>query len=247
LAAKRLGLTAKLASVELARLDRATLPAVAIDRDGSYVVLAKLETAISSGGKGLIQRPGLPPEVLALSAFVSRWSGQLILFVSRATYAEDMARFDFSWFIPSVIKYRRLLGEVLLISLALQIIALATPVFFQVVMDKVLVNHAITTLDVIAIGLFCVIVFEAVLSTIRTYVFSHTTSKLDVELGARLFHHLLALPISYFHARRVGDSVARIRELENIRSFLTSNALTVVLDLLFSFVFLGVMFCIAVD
>jgi subfamily B ATP-binding cassette protein HlyB/CyaB len=242
LAAKRLGLTAKAASVELARLDRATLPAVAINQDGSYVVLAKLETEGSLGGKVLIQRPGLAPEVLALSDFISRWSGQLILFVSRATYAQEMARFDFSWFIPSVIKYRRLLGEVLLISLALQIIALATPVFFQVVMDKVLVNHAITTLDVIAIGLFCVIIFEAVLSTIRTYVFSHTTSKLDVELGARLFHHLLALPIGYFHARRVGDSVARIRELENIRSFLTGNALTVLLDLLFSFVFLGVMF-----
>jgi subfamily B ATP-binding cassette protein HlyB/CyaB len=227
--------------VELARLDRAVLPAVAIDRDGSFFVLAKLEASASTGGKVLIQRPGSAPEALALSEFLSRWSGQLLLFVSRATYAEEMSRFDFSWFIPSVIKYRRLLGEVLLISLALQLIALATPVFFQVVMDKVLVNHAVATLDVIAVGLLFVILFEAALSTIRAYVFSHTTSKLDVELGARLFRHLLHLPISYFHSRRVGDSIARIRELENIRSFLTSSALTVVLDLLFSIIFVVVM------
>lgn len=240
-AAKSLGLTARLASIEVTRLDRAALPAVAIDRNGSYFVLAKLEQQTVAGGRALIQRPGSPPEVVTLGDFLSHWSGQLLLFVSRATYAEEMSRFDFSWFIPSVIKYRRLLGEVLLLTLALQIIALATPVFFQVVMDKVLVNHAITTLDVIAIGLLVVIFFEAALSTIRTYVFSHTTSKLDVELGARLFRHLLNLPISYFHARRVGDSLARIRELESIRSFLTGNALTVVIDLLFSIIFIGVM------
>jgi subfamily B ATP-binding cassette protein HlyB/CyaB len=242
LAAKRLGLTAKLVNVQLARLDRATLPAIAIDKDGSFFVLARLEKSDSSKGKVLIQRAGCAPEVLSLPEFVFNWAGQLILFVSRATYVNEMAQFDFSWFVPSIIKYRRLLGEVLLISFALQLIALATPVFFQVVMDKVLVNHAVTTLNVIAVGLFCVLLFEAALSTIRTYVFSHTTSKLDVELGARLFRQLLSLPISYFHTRRVGDSVARIRELENIRSFLTGNALTVVLDLLFSFVFLAVMF-----
>jgi subfamily B ATP-binding cassette protein HlyB/CyaB len=113
--------------------------------------------------------------------------------------------------------------------------------FFQVVMDKVLVNHAMKTLNVIAIGLICATVFEALLTGIRTYVFSHTSSKIDVELGARLFKHLLGLPIAYFQARRVGDSVARIRELENIRSFLTGNAMTLVLDIVFSFVFLGVM------
>jgi subfamily B ATP-binding cassette protein HlyB/CyaB len=238
-AAKRIGFSAKLTAVDLARLDRAALPAVAIDKDGRFFILAKLESA---GRRVLIQRPGLAPDVASISDFLGIWSGELIQFVSRATYAEEMSRFDFSWFIPSIIKYRRLLGEVLLISLALQLIALATPIFFQVVMDKVLVNRAVTTLDVIAIGLVCAILFEAALTTIRTYVFSHTTSKLDVELGARLFRHLLALPIAYFHARRVGDSVARVRELENIRSFLTGNAITVVIDLVFSCVFLAVMF-----
>ena len=84
-------------------------------------------------------------------------------------------------------------------------------------------------------------VFEAVLGTLRTYLFAHTTNRIDVELGARLFRHLMSLPLSYFQARRVGDSVARVRELENIRNFLTSSALTLVIDLLFTVVFLGVM------
>ncbi|MBF0262986.1 MAG: type I secretion system permease/ATPase, partial [Magnetococcales bacterium] len=126
-------------------------------------------------------------------------------------------------------------------SLVLQIVGLITPMFFQVVMDKVLVNHAMKTLNVVAIGLICATLFEAALGGVRTWVFAHTSSKIDVELGARLFRHLLNLPLAYFHARRVGDSVARIRELENIRSFLTGNAMTLVLDLAFSFVFLGVM------
>ena len=84
--------------------------------------------------------------------------------------------------------------------------------------------------------------FETVLGILRTYLFSHTTNRIDVELGARLFRHLLALPMAYFQARRVGDSVARVRELENIRNFLTSSALTLVIDLFFTFVFLAVMF-----
>ena len=83
---------------------------------------------------------------------------------------------------------------------------------------------------------------RAILGTLRTYLFAHTTNRIDVELGARLFRHLLALPIAYFQARRVGDSVARVRELENIRQFLTSSALTLVIDLFFTFVFLAVMF-----
>src|SRR3546814_1185624 len=109
-------------------------------------------------------------------------------------------------------------------------------------MDKVLVHHALITLEVIAIGMVSIAVFEVVLSGLRTYVFAHTTSRIDVELGARLFRHILALPLAYFESRRVGDTIARVRELENIRNFLTGQTLTSVLDLLFTFVFLAVMF-----
>jgi subfamily B ATP-binding cassette protein HlyB/CyaB len=241
LAAKQLGLTAKHASPAPGRLAFTPLPAIAISRDGRFFVLAKVDSTNRIVTRVLIQRPGESPAVMPYTDFANCWSGELILVTSKASFVGDTARFDFTWFIPVIVKYRRLLIEVLAISLVLQIIGLATPLFFQVVMDKVLVNHAMKTLNVIAIGLICATLFDAILTGLRTYVFSHTSSKIDVELGAKLFRHLLSLPTSYFQARRVGDSIARIRELENIRSFLTSNAMTLVLDLAFSFIFLAVM------
>ena len=148
-------------------------------------------------------------------------------------------RFDITWFLGAIHKYRHLLGEVLVASFFLQMFALVSPLFFQVVIDKVLVHRSLSTLDVLIIGLLAISVFETVLGILRTYLFAHTTNRIDVELGARLFRHLLALPMAYFQARRVGDSVARVRELENIRNFLTSSALTLVIDLFFTFVFLA--------
>lgn len=242
-AAQHLGLKAKRSSTTPDRLALTPLPALALmkreDGESAVVILAQCD-----GQRVLLQDPGAEasrPIIEPLEVFSSKWTGELILVTSRASLAGELARFDFSWFVPAIVKYRRLLGEVLLISLMLQLFALVSPLFFQVVMDKVLIHRGLDTLDVIAIGLLFCSVFESVLSGLRTYVFSHTTSRIDVELGARLFRHLLALPLSYFQARRVGDSVARVRELENIRSFLTGNAITLVMDVLFSFVFIGVM------
>ena len=182
------------------------------------------------------------PEIITLENLQQRWNGGLILVRSQSANVTETSRFDFTWFIPAIVKYRKLLGEVLLASFVLQVFSLVTPLFFQVVMDKVLVHHGLTTLDVIAVGLAGVMLFESGLSGFRSYIFSHTASRIDVELGSRLFRHLITLPMAYFQARRVGDSVARMRELENIRSFLTGNAITLVLDVLFSVVFIAVMF-----
>ena len=139
-------------------------------------------------------------------------------------------------------RYRRMFAEVLVASFFIQLLALVTPMFFQVVIDKVLVHRGLSTLDVLMIGLGVVTLFEVLLTGLRTYLFNHTANRVDVELGARLFRHLFALPIAYFQARRVGDSVARVRELETIRQFLTGSALTLVLDLFFTIVFVAVMF-----
>jgi subfamily B ATP-binding cassette protein HlyB/CyaB len=239
LAARQLGLKAKRSRTDVPRLPLAALPALALMRDGRVVVLAQCDgrRVLIQDASATASRPMIEP----IEAFAEAWSGELILVTSRASMAGELARFDFSWFIPSLVKYRRLLGEVLLISLFLQLFALVSPLFFQVVMDKVLVHRGVTTLDVLVIGLVAVVVFESVLNALRAYVFSHTTSRIDVELGARLFRHLLALPLAYFQARRVGDSVARVRELEHIRSFLTGTSLTLVLDVLFSVIFVGVM------
>jgi ATP-binding cassette, subfamily B, bacterial HlyB/CyaB len=105
------------------------------------------------------------------------------------------------------------LGEVLGSSLVLQLLALASPIVFQVVIDKVLVHRGLSTLDVLAVALVLLGVFECILTILRNYLFVHTANRIDVELGARLYEHLMALPVPYFVARRVGDSVARVREL----------------------------------
>jgi ATP-binding cassette, subfamily B, bacterial HlyB/CyaB len=238
-AAKHLGLKAKRSTSSAERLNLVPLPALALMRDGRCVVLAQCD-----GQRVLIQdasASGSRPTIEPLDVFAAQWTGELMLVTSRASLAGELAKFDFSWFVPALVKHRKLFGEVLLISLFLQLFALVSPLFFQAVMDRVLVHRGMSTLDVLVIGLLVVVVFESVLNALRTYVFSHTTSRIDVELGAKLFRHLLALPLAYFQARRTGDSVARVRELENIRSFLTGNALTLVLDLVFSVVFLGVM------
>ncbi|MFM2059118.1 MAG: hypothetical protein RLY71_3503 [Pseudomonadota bacterium] len=237
LAARELGLHAKAVRIEPARLATTPLPALACALDGSYFVLARVQDE-----QVLIHDPREGrPQALSRAELAERWRGELLLFTSRASLAGEMAKFDFSWFVPAIVKYRRMLAEVLLVSLVLQLFGLVTPLFFQVVMDKVLVHRGFATLDVIGIGFLGLVLFEVVLGALRSYVFAHTTSRIDVELGARLFRHLVALPLAYFQARRAGDSVARVRELENIRNFLTGNALTLVLDLLFSSVFLMLM------
>ncbi|MFM8331840.1 MAG: type I secretion system permease/ATPase [Candidatus Methylumidiphilus sp.] len=237
LAAKKLGLDAKAVNAKPQRLPKTPLPVLALGHNGRYVILARADASQVLIHDPLVGRP----QTLPLAEFAQSWAGVLILFSSHASRAGEASHFDFTWFIPAIVKYRRLLAEIFLVSLALQLFALVTPLFFQVVMDKVLVHRGFATLDVVGVGLLVVVSFEVTLNTLRSYVFAHTTSRIDVELGARLFRHLLALPLAYFQARRVGDSVARVRELENIRSFLTGNAITVVLDLLFSVVFIAVM------
>ncbi|QID19812.1 type I secretion system permease/ATPase [Nitrogeniibacter mangrovi] len=245
-AARSTGLKAKKGAIPLDKLSDTPLPAIAVARDGSFFILARVETA-NHDAPGHIQRVLIHdpaqarPQILPVDDFQARWSGELILITSRASLAAELARFDFSWFVPAIVKYRKLLTEVLVAAFFIQLFALVTPLFFQVVMDKVLVHKGYSTLTVIGIGLVAVSVFESLLSGLRTYLFAHTASRIDVELGARLFKHLLALPLAYFEARRVGDSVARVRELEHIRQFITGSALTLVMDLLFSVVFLAVM------
>jgi subfamily B ATP-binding cassette protein HlyB/CyaB len=235
--ARDAGLKARAIESTWERLAAASLPAIALRTDGRFVILSKI-----AGDKALVVDPeGGRPESVDRPGFEAQWSGRLILMASRASVAGTLRRFDVTWFLRAMVRYRRLLGEVLAASFFLQLFALVSPLFFQVVIDKVLVHRGLSTLDVIVFGLVAIGLFESVLTALRTYVFTHTTNRIDVELGARLFRHLLALPIAYFEARRTGDSVARVRELENIRSFLTGSALTLVIDLFFTFVFLLVM------
>jgi ATP-binding cassette, subfamily B, bacterial HlyB/CyaB len=236
--AKELGLKARCFRTNWKRLATTPLPGVAVLRDGSFLFVGKV-----GEGKAIVQSPLSPrPTMLTQAQLEEVWDGQIVLMARRAGLLDLSRRFDITWFLGAIHKYRHVLSQVLVASFFLQLFALVSPLFFQVVIDKVLVHHSMSTLDVLMIGLVTISVFETILGILRTYVFAHTTNRIDVELGARLFRHLLALPIAYFQTRRVGDSVARVRELENIRNFLTSSALTLVIDLVFTFVFLGVMY-----
>lgn len=236
--AKDFGLKARIQKTNWDRLAVTPLPGIAVLRDGRFLILGKV-----IDDKLLVQWPMVPrPETITRAELEAIWDGNVVLMARRASLTDLSQRFDITWFLGAIHKYRRLLGEVLAASFFLQVFGVISPLFFQVVIDKVLVHQSMSTLDVLVIGLVALTLFEAVLGTLRVYVFAHTTNRIDVELGARLFKHLMALPIAYFQARRVGDSVARVRELENIRQFLTSSALTLVIDFLFTFVFLAVMF-----
>jgi subfamily B ATP-binding cassette protein HlyB/CyaB len=236
-AAKHLGLKAGVVKTHWRKLPGTPFPAIAKRRDGQYVVLAG-----SDGEKALVQDPVEGrPLVLTREQFESVWTGELLLFAKRANLRPQDLKFDFTWFIPAIMKYRKFLGEVLIASFFLQLFALLTPLFTQVVIDKVLVHKGFTTLHVLAIGMVTLAIFDATLGGLRSYLFSHTTNRIDVGLGAQLFRHVMSLPLAYFEARRVGDTVARVRELEQIRQFLTSHSVTVVLDLFFTVVFLVVM------
>ena len=236
-AARRLGLKARTVTGGVAKLEGLRLPAIAGMADGRFVLLAGIRD-----GEVLVQEPPSPrPRVLGRRAFEAEWSGRLVLLARRARPLGEGSRFDARWFVSALLKYRKLLGEVLVASFFLNCFGLVTPLFFQVIIDKVLVHRGLTTLDVLVFGLIVVSLFEALMGGLRTYIFSHTTNRVDVELGARLFDHLLGLPVGYFEARQAGQSVARVRELENIRDFITGSALTLTIDLFFTVVFFAVM------
>ncbi len=246
--AKKLGLMARrkrAAPVEFAKLP---LPALVHLRDGGTAILLKIDDTGDLGNRHMILKPDSQrPEIWSEEQVEEQFAlaggeADLLLMTSREHIAGQKRAFDVSWFIPAIVKYRKPMRDVLLGSFFLQLIGLASPIFFQLVIDKVLVHQSMTTLEVLAIGLATVLVFETMLSGLRNWLFAHTTNRVDAELSAALFKHLVALPLSYFEARRVGDSVARVRELENIRNFLTSNAVTVVIDLFFTIVFFVVMY-----
>ncbi|ACB97248.1 peptidase domain-containing ABC transporter [Beijerinckia indica] len=214
-------------------------PAIARLRSGSFAILGH---AMADGTHRLIDPLTRIERMMPLDDLVAAIEPLVILVARRFNgVGTDPKTFGFRWFLPSLWRYRKPLGHVLLASLFVQLFALVTPLFFQVVIDKVLPHKGYATLFVLIGGLVLVGLFDAVLNYLRTYALSHTTNRIDVELGQRLFQHLLRLPLGYFESRSAGQTVARLRELEVIRSFLTGQGLFSVIDLLFTFIFIGVL------
>jgi subfamily B ATP-binding cassette protein HlyB/CyaB len=246
-ALQSLGLETKRHKGSVDQLAKGALPVIAFSKDGVMLVVGQVTPE-----SVVFQRAGAKtPEALQPGEFAALWSGSWISARKKPSImandangasAAPMRRFGVGWFWEALQKYRLVLGEVLMASFFVQIFALITPLVFQVVIDKVLTHRTLNTLDVLVLALVGVSIFEVVLGAMRHYLFSHTTNRVDVELGSKLFKHLMHLPLNYFESRRSGDTVARVRELENARSFLTGQALTSWLDLFFAVVFLAVMF-----
>ena len=185
----------------------------------------------------------------ALEGFRERYCGKVLMFVPAASGLKDAdaatdgkSEFGFRWFLPELLRHRTIWRDVLLASFAIQLMALATPVFTQIVIDKVIVHHTLSTLTVIGIALVVFILFTAVMSWVRQYLVLHTGNRIDAVLGSQVFEHLFKLPVRYFQHRPTGVLVARVQGVETIREFLSSAAVTLILDVPFLFIFLAVMF-----
>ncbi len=235
LIARELGIKAVFKTATALNADQ--LPLLARDNAGHWLLVAqKTDDAI------LVQRPEQPsPELLSEAEFSDVWSGETLQLKSRAA-AGLLKKFDIRWFIPELLKYRKLGMEVLAASAILQMFALISPLFFQVVMDKVLVHNAVSTLDVLVTVLVAVAVFEILLQTLRQYLATRTAARIDAKLGSNLYRHLVDLPLAYFKTRSVGVTVMRVNELNAIREFITSTANTLIIDLGFTLIFFAVMF-----
>ena len=235
--AKKLKLKIKTVHMTIEEVAEA-VPAVARMKDGSYLVIGK-----NNGRMILVYQPATgKPETISLEEFQSQWSGECICLKKPFSLREVGGKFNLSWFIPVIFRYRKYFFEIITASFFLQVFGLIVPLFTQVIIDKVIVHRGTSTLDVLAIALVFFAMFQCVMSIARTYIATHTTNKIDMILGAKLFRHLISLPMRYFEVRRVGDTLTRVSALNSIRDFLTNSSITVFLDTFFSIVFIGVMF-----
>lgn len=158
------------------------------------------------------------------------------------TSAEQKKPFGFSWFIPELLRHKRLWRDVLLASLAIQLVGLATPLFTQVIIDKVIAHHSESTLIVLGVALIVFMLFTSGMSWLRQHLILHTGARIDAVLGEKVMRHLLRLPLHYFEARPTGTTVARLHGVETLREFVSGAAVTLILDLPFLLIFLAVMF-----
>ena len=236
--AKELKLKAKKEVLEYYELEGLPVPALAIMKDGSFLVLGKNNDKVV-----LIFRPEVgKPETIAKETFVEGWSGEVVIIKRPFSIKSASQRFNLYWFIPIIVKYKKYFIEILIASFFLQLFGLVTPLFTQVIIDKVITHNGMSTLDILGLCLIIAAAFQAMMSIARTYLSAHTTNKIDMILGARLFRHVTSLPLRYFETRRVGDTLTRISALNSIREFLTNSSMTVFLDTFFSIVFFAVMF-----
>lgn len=230
-----MGLHASGGRVPAAHCTRINVPCI-IPWDGGFGVVFR------SDEKGLlVAHPRLGwLELNPASIQEAAPEGLDVILIDRSTATPEM-KFNFSWFLPAIQRYRTTLMQVLLASFVVQLFTLANPLLIQVIIDKVINQRSLDTLQVLGIALVAVTIFEGILGSLRTFLFADTTNRIDMRLGAEVIDHLLRLPIGYFDRRPVGELGTRVAELEKIRSFLTGEALTTIIDAAFSVIYILVM------
>lgn len=183
------------------------------------------------------------PEVISKQELLENWDKTAIVLVNKKAKNDVYGvKFGFKWFFMTIGKFKKQFVVILLAAFLIQILGILAPLMTQVVVDKVLSHHSLNTLYTITIGMVIVYVYELILSLAKNYVFIHTTNKVDVILNYRLFKHLFALPLRYYESRRAGETIARVRELDSIRAFLTGTPLSAMLDFFFIVVYVVILF-----
>ena len=238
--AKELGLKTSAGRISVKKIEKTNVPVIAKLKDGKYLLILNHE---NERWKILDPLVGVPESIDEKELF-ERLSGHIIIIGKKTNSTENGSdkRFGFSWFIPTILKFKKQFICVLIAVFMIKILGILTPLMTQVVVDKVLSHHAMNTLYTIAVGIFIVYIYELIIGICKNYLFVHTTNRIDVLLSSKLFNHLFGLPLKYFESRRVGETVARVRELDSIRSFLTGTPLSSMIDVFFIIVYIIVLF-----
>ncbi|MCX5937998.1 MAG: peptidase domain-containing ABC transporter [Cyanobium sp. LacPavin_0920_WC12_MAG_62_9] len=233
--AAMLGLHVSGAKVAASQGTRLQVPSLVPWKEGFALLRASHAggMVLASPRDGIVQ---VPPDQIE-----EHYPEGIELLLLERTLQTPEQRFGPSWFFPAIKRYRGVLVQVVLASFVVQLFGLAGPLLIQVIIDKVITQRSLDTLQVLGIGLVVVTLLEGVLGALRTFLFTETTNRIDLRLGAEVIDHLLRLPLSYFDKRPVGELGTRIAELEKIRSFLTGQALSTVLDAVLSVLYIIVM------
>ncbi|MBE9011419.1 peptidase domain-containing ABC transporter [Pseudanabaenaceae cyanobacterium LEGE 13415] len=236
-AAESLGFSPRPVKASLDQLAKQRLPAIAHWEGKHFIVVYDI-----SRTKVVIADPAIGRKQLSHTEFKRAWTGYTLLLQPTSSLKTTPEAKQTLWkFFALVQPHWRILIEIVIASIALQVFGLFTPLFTQLLLDRVIVQRSESTFFAIGSGLLIFSIFRVVMSSLRQYLLYHTANRMDLSLIVGFINHALRLPLSYFETRYVGDITSRIQENRKIREFLTSDALTTVLDLLTVFIYVGLM------
>ncbi|MCP3880987.1 MAG: peptidase domain-containing ABC transporter [Sulfitobacter sp.] len=222
-----------------------TLPAVALLGNGNFVVVVGFKETETGPSIAVMDPLAQPPNAIYLleqARFIDAWSGKLILLKRDYPLLDDKQPFSLRWFVPELFRQRHFLRDVTVSALMMNVLALAVPIFIQLVIDKVIVHQGYSTLYVLAGGVALALVFDAVFSFLRQYFLLHATNRIDMRLARKTFSHLLRLPITYFDTGTAGVITRHMQQAEKIRQFLTGRLFLTLLDATVLIILLPVLF-----